>query len=186
VLAGDDPKEKIFTITLPPTYGRYVRIVKTGGGVGNFWSIAEMRINGRPSASGKAELDRAKWQVSASRSAGDAPPANAIDGNREKRWGTGGPMREDDWFQIDLGETKTVYRVILDAARSGSDFPRQVRVDYSLDGESWTGPIGATEGTRAVTPIVLLPTQARYLRIRQTGSHDTYWWSIYDIKVFGE
>lgn len=186
VIAGGDPGQKVFTITLPAAYGRYAKIVQTGGGVGNFWSIAEMRVNGRPSASGKAELDRANWQVSASRSAGDAPAANAIDGDRQKRWGTGAPMRETDWFQIDLGETKTVYRIVLDAAGSGSDFPRQVRVDYSLDGETWTGPIGATEGERAVTPIVLLPTQARYLRIRQTGSHDTYWWSIYDIKVFGE
>lgn len=186
VVTGGDPRQRVFTINLPPTYGRHVKIVQTGGGVSNFWSIAQMRINGRPSASGKEELDRSNWQVSASRSPGGDPPTNAIDGDRARRWGTGGAMREDDWFQIDLGEVKTVSRIILDAARSGNDYPRRVRVDYSLDGENWTGPIGATDGERAVTPIVLLPTRTRYLRIRQTGSHETYWWSIYDIKVFGE
>lgn len=186
VASGDDPKEKIFTITVPAAYGRYVKIVQTGGGVGNFWSIAEMRINGRPSGSGKAELDRSKWQVSASRSGGGDVPENAIDGNRDKRWGTGGGMKDTDWFQVDLGEEKTVYRVVLDAAKSGSDYPREVRVDYSLDGKEWTGPIGAITGDKVVTSVVLLPTKTRFLRIRQLGNEDTYWWSIYDLKVFGE
>ena len=186
IVTSGDRKEKIFTIELPPTYGRHVKIIQTGTTPSNFWSIAEMRINGRPSATGKKELDRGKWQVTASRSAGDAPPANAIDGDLKKRWGTGGGMQPTDWFQIDLGETKTVYRVVLDAAKSGSDYPREVRVECSLDGETWEGPIGATEGTGPVTSVVLLPTKVRFLRIKQTGSHETYWWSIYDLKVFGE
>jgi allantoicase len=95
-------------------------------------------------------------------------------------------MQPTDWFQVDLGEVKTVYKVVLDAAKSGSDYPREVRVEYSLDGNTWDGPIGAAQGTGKVTSIVLLPTQARYLKIKQLGSHDTYWWSIYDLKVFGE
>ncbi|MBT7299191.1 MAG: hypothetical protein HN849_06755 [Victivallales bacterium] len=180
------PTEKIFTIEIPSIYGRYVKIVQTGSTPSNFWSIAEMRINDRPSSSGKTELDKSKWQVSAFRSADGASPENAIDGDREKRWGTGGGMKATDWFQIDLGEAKTVYRIVLDAAKSGSDYPRDVRVEYSLDGEAWDGPIGATQGTKAVTPIVLLPTKARFLRIKQLGSHEKYWWSIYDIKVLGE
>jgi HEAT repeat protein len=186
VLESGDRGEKIFTIELPPTYGRYVKIVQTGRTPSNFWSIAEMRVNGRPSASGKAELDRSKWQVSASRSGGGDVPENAIDGDLNKRWGSGGGMQPTDWFQVDLGEVKTVYKVVLDAAKSGSDYPREVRVEYSLDGNTWDGPIGAAQGTGKVTSIVLLPTQARYLKIKQLGSHDTYWWSIYDLKVFGE
>jgi len=180
------PTEKIFTIEIPSVYGRHVKIVQTGSTPSNFWSIAEMRINDRPSGSGKAELDKSKWQVSAFRSADGTSPENAIDGDREKRWGTGGGMKPTDWFQVDLGETKTVYRMVLDAAKSGSDYPREVRVEFSLDGETWDGPIGATQGTKAVTPVVLLPTKARFLRVKQLGSHDKYWWSMYDIKVYGE
>jgi type 1 glutamine amidotransferase/HEAT repeat protein len=183
VVTSGDRKEKVFTIDVPPTYGRFVKIVQTGSTPSNFWSIAEMRINGRPSATGKEELDRSKWKVTASR--GDAPE-NAIDGDLKKRWGTGGGMKPTDWLQVDLGEEKTVYRVVLNAAQSRSDFPRQVRVMYSMDGKTWDGPIGAIQGSGPVTSIVLLPTKTRFLRIKQTGSHDTYWWSVYDLKIFGE
>ncbi len=186
VVTSGDRHEKVFTIDVPPTYGRFVKIVQTSTTPSNYWSISEMRINDRPSGSGKTELDRSKWKMSASRSGGGDVPENAIDGDLNKRWGTGGGMQPTDWLQVDLGEEKTVYRVVLNAAKSGSDYPRDVLVDYSLDGNAWNGPIGATQGTGVVTSIVLLPTKTRFLRIKQTGSHDTYWWSVYDLKVLGE
>ncbi len=177
-------KEKIFTIELPPTEGRYVKLVQTGTSTGNFWSIAELKINGRPR--GSRELERSKWRVSASQSAKDCPPENAIDGDKTKRWGTGRGQKPGDWFMLDLGEPARVCRVILDAARSGNDYPRGYKVFASLDGEKWDGPIGLGKGEKALTTLSLLSTETRFLKIEQTGDGDHWWWSIYDVRVMAE
>lgn len=177
--------EKIFTVKIPPTYGRYVKILQTGQSGGNYWSIAELQVNGRPKHLGTgAELDRSKWTVSASKCNENAP--KAIDGDLEERWGTGEGQRDGDWFMVDLGEERTVHQVILNAAKSGSDYPRRYEVHVSRDGETWEGPVSMGEGKKALTKIHLLPRLARYLKIVQTGFGDRWWWSIYDLKVIAE
>lgn len=185
VATGGDPGKKAFTVTLPPTYGRFVKIVQTGR-IGLFWSINELRVNGLPDHRTTTPLDRTGWIVSASRSGGGNPPTNAIGGNSEKRWGTGGHMRPDDWFMIDLGAEHVIHAVVMDAAKSGNDYPREYRIETSLDGQAWVGPVGAGIGTKALTTARCLPTRARYVKIRQIGSHDTNWWSIYDLQILGE
>ncbi len=185
VVTGKGVK-KIFTITLPPTYGRFVKLVQTGTSTGNFWSIAEMRINGRPKTTKLEEVDRANWKVSASASPKDCPPENAIDGNLDTRWGTGKGQRPGDWFAIDMGEARTICAIILDAAKSSKDYPRAYKVFASLDGKAWRGPIGLGNGEKALTRITVLPTKARHVKIEQTGDGDNWWWSVYDLKVLAE
>lgn len=182
---GDDPKKKAFTIAMSEKYGRFIKIVQKGTS-GGFWSINEIRINGLPDLNGKEPLDRAKWKVSSSRAGGDSGPENAIDGDLSKRWGTGGAMQPNDWFAVDLGEEKTVHAVIMNAAGSGNDYPRECQVYTSMDGENWYGPVGACKGDGAVTKVTLLPTKARHVKIVQTGSHETNWWSMYDLQIHGE
>ena len=185
VARGGDPKTRVFTITLPPTYGRFVKIVQTGQ-AGLFWSINELKINGLPDHAGGTPLDRGNWKVSASRAPGNEGPEHAIDGDLEQRWGTSGAMRPDDWFQVDLGEVKTVYRVVMNAAKSGNDYPREYRIQTSMNGKDWYGPIGAGKGDGRVTTAIVLPTKARFVKIEQKGSHETNWWSMYDLQIFGE
>lgn len=185
VVTGGDPVEKAFTIALPSTYGRFIKIVQTGEAK-LFWSINELRVNGLPEHRTSAPLDRTGWTLSASRSGGSSPPSNAIGGDKEKRWGTGGAMRPDDWFMVDLGAEHAIHAVVMDAAKSGNDYPREYRIETSLDGQNWVGPIGAGKGTKALTTARCLPTRARYVKIRQTGSHDINWWSIHDLQILGE
>lgn len=178
-------KERIFTITLAPSvYGRFVKIVQTGESGGNFWSIAEMKINGRPFNDKAMELDRSGWKMSASHKNEDA--ANAIDGDRDKRWGTGGGQQGGEWLQVDMGEERTVRKVILDAAKSGSDYPRAYEVHLSSDGKEWVGPIAIGKGEKALTSITCLPRKGRYVRIKQTGNGDHWWWSVYDLRILAE
>lgn len=185
VATGGDPGKKAFTIAIPPTYGRFIKIVQTGQ-AGLFWSINELRVNGLPDHRAATPLDRTGWTLSASRSGGGSPPENAIGGNSEKRWGTGGPMRPDDWFMVDLGAEHVIHAVVMDAAKSGNDYPREYRIETSLDGQTWVGPVGASKGTKALTTARCLPTRARYVKIQQTGSHDFNWWSIHDLQILGE
>jgi len=186
VATGGDSKKKAFTITFPPKEGRYVKVVQTGRAAGNFWSVNEIRINGLPEIVNVEPIPTENWKVSASRSPDDAPPENAIDGDREKRWGTGGGMKPTDWFMVDMGEEHTVHRVVMDAAKSGGDYPREYRIFSSLDGEEWFGPIGAGKGEKALVSAICLPTKARYVRIAQLGDEERMWWSMYDLKILGE
>jgi type 1 glutamine amidotransferase len=185
VVKGGDPNTRAFTITVPSRYGRFIKVVQTGVH-GLYWSINEIRINGLPDRKTLEPLDRANWKVTASRSPGNGGPELAIDGDLEKRWGTGGAMQRDDWFAVDLGEERTVHAVIMNAAKSGSDYPREYRIYTSMDGKEWYGPIGAGKGERSPTKVTVLPTRARHVKIAQTGSHERNWWSIYDLQIFGE
>jgi type 1 glutamine amidotransferase/HEAT repeat protein len=177
---------KVMTLKLPPTAGRYIRIEQTGKG-GLYWSIAELQVNGRPEHldQEKLKLDRSQWKVSAA--PGSDAAALAIDGDIKTRWGTGRGQKPDDWFMVDLGQTKTLRRIVLDAAQSGGDYPRGYRVMISDDGQSWRGPIGiGGEEAKVLTVIPVLPTAGRYVKIIQTGEHENMWWSIYEMQIYAE
>jgi type 1 glutamine amidotransferase len=186
VVKGDDPKKKAFTINCNNAYGRYIKIVQMGTS-GGFWSINEIRINGIPKDDiTYPALDRAGWKASASNSGGSEKPANAIDGDLTRRWGSGGAMKPEDWFAVDMGAEHTVHAVVMNAAKSGNDFPREYQIFTSMDGKDWYGPVGMGEGKGAVTTASILPTKTRHVKIVQTGTTEYNWWSIYDLQIMGE
>lgn len=185
VVKGGDPKARVFTITVPPTTGRFVKIVQTGRD-GSFWSINEIRVNGVPDVKRGAPLDRSGWKVSAFNGSGDNHPEYAIDGDLTRRWGSGGAMKPGEWFAVDLGVPHTVHAVVMNAAQSGGDYPRECQIFTSLDGATWYGPVGIGKGAGALTTIPVLPTQARHVKIVQTCSTEFNWWSIYDLQILGE
>ncbi|HNX33411.1 MAG TPA: ThuA domain-containing protein [Kiritimatiellia bacterium] len=185
VVKGGNPQARAFTITLPPTTGRFVKIVQTGKD-GLFWSINEIRVNGAPDVKRYPQLDRSAWKASAFNGAGGQRPEHAIDGDLTTRWGTGKAMKTGDWFAVDLGAPHTVHAVVMNAAKSGGDYPRECQIFTSLDGATWCGPVGLGKGEGALTTIPVLPLQARHVKIVQTGNTDYNWWSIYDLQILGE
>jgi hypothetical protein len=130
-------------------------------------------------------LNRSGWVATASVSASGNPPGNAIDGNINTRWATGTPQVNGQWFQVDLGSTNTIYRLVLDAGSSSSDYPRGYQVNLSNDGITWGGPVATGSGSSAVTTITFPTNTARYVRITQTGSVGGLWWSIHEFNIFG-
>lgn len=185
VVKGGNPNKRAFTIDLPPTYGRFVKIVQTGAD-GSFWSINEIRINGLPDHKVYPPLDRTAWKATAFNGSKGQDPKNAIDGDLTKRWGTGAAMKPGDWFAVDLGGVHTVHAVVMDAAKSGGDYPREYQIFTSMDGTDWFGPVGMGKGEGALTTATVLPTQARHVKIVQTGSTEFNWWSMYDLQILGE
>ena len=181
---GGNPKARSFTIAVPPTAGRFVKIVQTGKD-GSFWSINEIRVNGVPDFRRCPPLDRGAWKASAFNGK-DKHPEYALDGDRASRWGTGGPMKPGEWFAVDLGAERTVHAVVMDAAQSGGDYPRECQVFTSPDGATWYGPVGAAKGAGALVTVPVLPTKARHVKIVQTASTEFNWWSIYDLQILGE
>jgi len=127
----------------------------------------------------------APQQVSASHNSGEA--GKAVDGDPNSRWGTGGPMKNGMWFLVDLGYDREVRGVTLDTQRSDKDYPRGYEVYVSDNQDEWGDPVAKGQGKSAVVDIDFAPVKARYIKIVQTGSSDSYWWSIHELKVkFGE
>jgi hypothetical protein len=187
VLEGRSEGKVLTLNVVPPASGRLIRIEQLGNKGGLFWSIAELKVNGRPEPldEEKLTLDRAKWVVSASQLNEDA--AKAIDGDIKTRWGTGRGQKPGDWFMVDLGEARTIRRIVLDAAQSGSDYPRGYKIMVSDDGQTWKGPIGVGDGeTKVLTTIPVLPTPGRYVKIIETGDGENWWWSVYEMQILAE
>ena len=109
---------------------------------------------------------------------------NALDGNLSSRWSTGGGMRPGDWFVLDLGVESTISGLTLDTKNSSNDYPRGYEVYVSFDGGSWGKPIVTGKGTNPITEIKFgKPVQTRFVKIVQTGSSDSWNWSIHELKV---
>ena len=185
-VAKGQGKKTVCEIACKPQVGRYIKIVLTRTLGGSFWSIHEMKINGKsaaPATGAKIE-DRSAWQATASPAAADAKLA--FDGDIKTRWGTKGKQQPDQWFQLDLGAARKVFKLVLDPGDKRGDYPRGFKVYVSKDGKTWGPPISGGQGKANVKAIPLYPKVGRFIKIVQTGSTDRNWWSIYEMDVFAE
>lgn len=126
-------------------------------------------------------LDRDAWQASSSNNNGDA--GNAIDGNIDTRWGTGGKQENGQWFQIDMQSPQTFNTIVLSVGASSGDEPKGYEVYVSSDGTDWGDAVAS--GTNG--KIIQMETQmAQYIKIVQTGETDFGWWSIAELNVLND
>ncbi|WP_327743787.1 discoidin domain-containing protein [Streptomyces europaeiscabiei] len=132
-------------------------------------------------STGEVPLSREGWQATASASSSDDPPSKAIDGDAATRWSSGHGMQPGDWFQVDLGSTRTFDQLVLDTSASSGDFARRYEVYTSDGGTSWGKSIATGPGS-TVTRILLPTTTARYVRVVNKSSSGS-WWSIHDVSV---
>jgi len=107
------------------------------------------------------------------------------DGDMNSRFTTSAQQKPGMWVQIELPKVSRVNQIILDAGKSTRDYPRGYEVRASVDGRSWSKPIASGEGDGPVTSIEFAPTDARFLKITQTGSVRGLYWSIHALELFG-
>ncbi|AQT69278.1 Cytochrome c551/c552 [Anaerohalosphaera lusitana] len=119
-------------------------------------------------------------EAEASRNSGKV--GNAFDDDPGTRWDTGRPMKPGDWFMIDLGYAMNVKQIKLDAKGSANDYPRGYEVYASKDKSEWGESVATGEASKPVVEIELDTDQpVRYLKIVQTGSSGSYYWSIHEM-----
>ena len=94
-------------------------------------------------------------------------------------------MRPGQWFQIELPKVSRISELTLDTRASKGDYPRGYEVATSLDGRTWTKPVAKGAGHKPVTTIGLPLSEAKFIRITQTGSHSLFW-SIHDLQIKGK
>jgi endonuclease/exonuclease/phosphatase (EEP) superfamily protein YafD len=169
-----------------PVAGSHVKIVQTGSS-GSWWSLHELEIYGAKCGHEPTpEIPRDRWtNASAISSSDEDDVRHAFDGDPSTRWSTGHPMRDGDWFQVNLGDCFDLDRIIMDSARSPNDYARGYQVFVSNDGVSWGSPAAAAAATGTPVDVSFPARTGRWLRIVQTGSSDAWWWSLHELHAFG-
>ncbi len=140
------------------------------------WTIAELRA-----ALSQPLPNRKEWKLSASHNS--AACAAAIDGDAGSRYSTNTSQVPGMWFQIELPRETSVAAVEFDSSNSPRDYPRGYKAELSRDGKIWT-EVAHGNGSDAVTEIEFPPTNAKFIRLTQTGSVNGLFWSIHELQVF--
>jgi len=156
--------------------GRSFEYTLPGGALATFTWPADTRLD-----DGLTLLDFEPMSASSS-PAGVA--ANAVDDDATTRWTSGTGQTPGQYLQVDLGASRTVRRVVLDTGADMADYPRGYALYRSTDGLSFDPTPVATGGASGqLTTIDIAPTEARALRVVQTGSAPQ-WWSVADLRVY--
>jgi hypothetical protein len=142
----------------------------------NLWTLQELHDH-LP----QPLTNRAEWKLTASHNPGWLP--RAVDGNMNTRYDTRAPQNPGMWVQIELPEETNICGVDLDDSPSKLDYPRGYKVELSADGKDWGQPVASGHSTAAHNQILFPAANAKLIRITQTGSDPTYFWSIYELQV---
>ena len=199
------PVGDLVTIDFPRHAVRFLRIEQTGV-AGNWWSIHELDticevpsgtadplacggdagVRDAGSDGGDAATSdpfaRANWTattVPAFDGGGANLPSNAFDGDIATRWTSGAPQAGTERFTLDLGSVGCISQILI--TTTASDAPVGYLLALSVDNINYT-----TIARGAGTPFMQIgfPSHlARYIRILQTGTSATNFWSINELQV---
>ena len=184
IASGAGTTSKV-TVTFPQVSARYLKIVQTGS-ASNSWSIAELTVYGIGSFAPVATvLPRAGWTATATPSCSSDVASNAIDDQSSTRFSTCQNQTPGQTFQLDMQTAQTFSQITLDAGASNGDYPRAYAVYATNDLSIWGSPIATGTGSAQLVSITFPSQTARYLKIVQTGSTSSNWWSIAELNVYG-
>ena len=133
-------------------------------------------LNTAPVFQTETTLPRTGWIATGN--AGN--PDNAIDGKPDTRWTPGSQATPGQWFSVDTRQPITFNTVILDTSMSPNDWPSAYAVYVSNNGVTWGDPIATGIQASSLVIISLPETTSRYIKIIQTGSGKTNYWSIHE------
>jgi endo-1,3(4)-beta-glucanase len=162
-------------VTLGLPMARYIRIENTAADKFNYpWTINECTIE-----------TAAVWIATASHNNDQA--GNAVDGLDDSFWTSATPQTNAMWYELDLGETQTIGKVVLE--NPAKDFPRGLAVKVSADDKTWTEVGRIARFYAGPAALSFTPVQARYIRFEQTSDvvQVNRWainWSISEVNLF--
>lgn len=107
-------------------------------------------------------------------------PQAALDGNLTTRWAANAEQAPGQWFQLDLGKTVQLGKLVLE--EHTTDYPRGYRAYVSQNALDWTC-VDEGVGKVDMTAIDLKNQSFRYVRLEQTQTVNN-WWGIHEIYFF--
>ena len=133
------------------------------------------------------------FSASASSETPDWPAANAVDRDPATQWTTSDNQSPGQWFQVDFGEKKIFNRIMIQSSQPEAstedgwvdDYPRGYEIYVSDDGENWGETIASGIGSNDLIAMILEDAIiTRFVKIVQTESSNTNWWTIFDLSFF--
>lgn len=118
----------------------------------------------------------------ATASAGDGA-ARMLDGDPGTRWSSGTPMADGQSVTVDMGGAHSIDQITMDSGASANDHARGYQVFLSGNGTTWGSAVATGTGTGALVTAHFTARQARYIKVVQTGTSDS-WWSIAEFTVY--
>jgi len=117
--------------------------------------------------------------VTASGTADNCPPENAVDGDTGTRWSSA--YSDNQWITIDLGGMKNITEIRLNwEAAYGISYILQV----SDDGKNWRNIYTQTNGKGSLEIIPVQGTGA-YVKMQGVKRATSYGYSLWEIEVYG-
>ncbi|HMK66347.1 MAG TPA: discoidin domain-containing protein, partial [Thermodesulfobacteriota bacterium] len=131
-------------------------------------------------------------QMKASSNVNDDQSRLAVDGDPSTRWSSARGQERGMFFQADLGTDHLVDGFALFLGSSLNDYPRNLKIMGSRDGNSWEEIRTVSKAYYAFagnqiykkTYYSFSPVLLRYLKLVQGGRDPNFWWSIYEMEVF--
>jgi F5/8 type C domain len=111
-----------------------------------------------------------------------------IDGDLKTRWDSGRAQQPGMEFDLDLGKTRRVQRIVIDTEGSADDYPRILSILYSSDGKqwrSWKDNAANQSETPFIIDFVSEPRAVRWLRFIQMGADPQFSWSVHELSLYG-
>ncbi|MDB4670171.1 hypothetical protein OAF25_01530 [Akkermansiaceae bacterium] len=93
---------------------------------------------------------------------------------------------DQGWDRTLHGMPDVVFMTHERTASNATEFQRDDTEGVaSSDGKKWSKPVAKGKGESAITEIAFDPTDAKYVRITQTGKHKLFW-SIHELNINGK
>ena len=183
---------------LPDIAARYLQITVTGSSLSDWVSISEAKVFGSLLPNSSANVSQSGpsspiqtlsctplviTTVKASGNQADFPPQNVIDNNITTRWANHDPKSS---ITLDLGKEAELCSINVSWYK-GNERTTDFTISGSNDSNSFTDVL--THTSAGSTPDFegynLPDIVSRYVRITVTGSTESGWVSISEIKIFG-
>ncbi|MDR6550805.1 discoidin domain-containing protein [Paenibacillus qinlingensis] len=103
----------------------------------------------------------------------------AVDGDKSTRWES--PFSDPQWISVDLGESSTINRIVLDWENAAA---KSYRVEVSIDGKTWTTVYATTSGHEGTNNLIINQTEARYVKVTGTERTTQYGYSLFELGVY--
>lgn len=168
------------------TSGKYI---KTNSGAGNIVNLRGTNLGGWlaqedwMSPLGEFAADRTGWSATASLNSASA--GSAIDGDNATRWNTGANQANGQYWQVNMGKPTFFNRIYINAAGFTGDQPVGYQILVSSDGTTWKDAATGS-GTAQNVVVRIVPQVAQYVKVVQTGSSSSHWWSLAEFNIFSD
>jgi hypothetical protein len=138
-------------------------------------------------------IPRGTIRATASHSADRLP--FAFDGDPDSRWLSGTPQTGNEWIDLQLdGDHDVAFVRMMIGERSFGDYPRRLAIDVAEGAATRTVFEGTVlprfaqaiigDGAYPNTDVLLPPNHAHRVRLRQTSTANTFFWSIHELQLW--